>query len=80
MKIFGLYVSPHRDFRADIARECYGLTHEFVRNRLYGEYQHGTPQARATLMDLDQDMKAFVKTQTVPKWYIRLKRRIRRGK
>jgi len=74
MRVFKLYISPRENFSADIARECYGLTHEFVTTRLYGEYQHGTPQARATLMALDADMKSFVKTQTVPKWYKRLKR------
>lgn len=80
MRILGLYISQRENFAPDIARECYGLAHEFVVNRLWGEYQHGTPQARAMLMDLDRDMKAFVKTQTVPKWYIRIKRRFTNGR
>lgn len=73
MRLLGLYISPRKDFSADIARETAALTHEFVVNKMR-EFQNGTPQARATLYLLDKDMKEFVKTQTVPTWYLRIKR------
>lgn len=74
MKRFGYYVSRQENFADDIARECYKLTHEFVTTRLYGEYQNGTPQARAHLMALDRDMKSFVKDYTRPGWVKRVLR------
>lgn len=74
MKIFKLYVSHHENFADDIARECYKLTHEFVTTRLYGEYQKGTSQARAHLLDLDRDMKSFVKNYTRPSLFKRVLR------
>lgn len=48
------------DFRRLVAQECYGLTHEFVTNKLSNSFYAGigTPNY-ASLLELDRAMKRF---------------------
>ena len=49
-----------KSFRKLVAHECYGLTHEFVTNKLSDRFYAGigTPNY-ASLMELDRAMKEF---------------------
>lgn len=49
-------------FRQLVARQCYGLTHEFVTNKLHDSFYAGIGSPNyASLMELDRAMKQFTK-------------------
>jgi hypothetical protein len=59
---FGHWAFRKKDFRRVVAQETYCLTHEFILNKLWDEFTHGTYTSaprRGVLLELEKDMARF---------------------
>lgn len=58
----GRWVFRKKDFRRVVAKETYGLTHEFILNKLWDEFTTGTYSSaprRGVLLELEKEMNVF---------------------